>query len=1164
MTSPVHHAQDVTAVVVTCGDTPYLSRTLSALAAQQRLPARLLVIDVAAPGRDVGSGRPLLDVISETIDEVRLPTRIVGVPAARNFGDAVRLGLAEHAELVAKAERRHEARTGEIPVVTPDAVAWLWLLHDDSAPDPAALAELLREVELATSLGLAGCKQRDWARPDRLISAGIHATRATRRYLETDVDEIDQGQLDHRSDVLAVSTAGALIRRDIWAALDGTDPHLGPFNDGLELSRRVRLAGYRVAVVPDAIVYHAQASYHDLRGDNEGAAPDVRRSFGARRAAQLHTWISGVAPWQVPLVYLAIALLTPLRALWRAARKDFDLLGAELKAGWHVLSHPKHWRLTRTRTEAVRTVPRATLDRIYTPRSAIGARKRELRRSARDARAAAEAPSELELAELSRLAKRRRAALGALILALVAIGIWVVRPPMSAGIYEGGGLLRASGSFLETLRAASSGWVDVGLGHEGPPDTLLWALLPGLLVTGDLATLIPLAYWLAVPVAGIGVWFAAGAGTRSVAIRAWAAVAWAIAPSFIPALHTGQLGPALAHVALPWLVLALVRAVGAERRDHVDSGMVGAKRVDREALHASRVSENHDGRPSGNDVLTQVDNAQADDAPTDKAPTDRAPTDKAPTDNAPAEVEASAAGETRVEPLPAAVTTQEVPTSAAPVVTKTNVAAAAGAAIAFALATAGAPVLLLPGIIFLWLAQLTIAHHRLAFLLIPLPALVLHTPRLIAMASEGLWQLAVSTSGLPQPGANGDPRAALIGFATALPTGELGVLPLAIAAWVGGGIVLVFALVALARRGGTSLAVRLGWFAVVLALASILAVRNIVVAYVGGEAITAATAPLVSLLLAGLFVAAIAGASGLNAQLAAHDFGWRHGLAALAGILALLVPLSWALIFGPSAASRMQVAVATEPPTPALAQQLASGAGQERTLLLTPAPDASLRADVVRTDGHTMLASASVIAVRALHEESDPAADALRGAVADLAAGGSERAARDLGRAGIGVIVVPPADKLDASVNQSAHATLLTALDATPGISRVTVNRSGTVYRIDTDAVTARARILDDGQERPLASSVTGLATDVPAGGAGRQLILAERADADWQARYDGVSLGTAGDDWRQAFDLPAHAGELHVRYRPDYQPYWAIGGILTAALTALLAIPRPRREVRP
>lgn len=1158
MTSPVHHAQDVTAVVVTCGDTPYLSRTLSALSAQRRLPARLLVIDVAAPGRDVGSGRPLLDVIAETIDEVRLPTRIVGAPAARNFGDAVRHGLAEHAELVAKAERRHEARTGEIPVVTPDAVAWLWLLHDDSAPDAAALAELLREVELATSLGLAGCKQRDWARPDRLISAGIHATRATRRYLETDVDEIDQGQLDHRSDVLAVSTAGALIRRDIWAALDGTDPHLGPFNDGLELSRRVRLAGYRVAVVPEAIVYHAQASYHDLRGDNEGAAPDVRRSFGARRAAQLHTWISGVAPWQVPLVYLAIALLTPLRALWRAARKDFDLLGAELSAGWHVLSHPKHWRLTRTRTEAVRTVPRATLDRIYTPRSAIGARKRELRRSARDARAAAEAPSELELAELSRLAKRRRAVLGALVLALVAIGIWVVRPPMSAGIYEGGGLLRASGSFLETLRAASSGWVDVGLGHEGPPDTLLWALLPGLLLTGDLATLIPLAYWLAVPVAGIGAWFAAGAGTRSVAIRAWAAIAWALAPSFIPALHTGQLGPALAHVALPWLVLALVRAVGAERRDHVDSGMVGAKRVDREALHASResecVSESHDGSPSGDDALPQTDNVQAqssDDV-------------LAQADNAPANVEASAAGETREEPLPATVTTQEVPAPAAPVVTKTNVAAAAGAAIAFALATAGAPVLLLPGIIFLWLAQLTIAHHRLAFLLIPLPALVLHTPRLIAMASEGLWQLAVSTSGLPQPGANGDPRAALIGFATALPTGELGVLPLAIAAWVGGGIVLVFAFVALARRGSTSLAVRLGWFAVVLALASILAVRNIVVAYVGGEAITAATAPLVSLLLAGLFVAAIAGASGLNTQLAAHDFGWRHGLAALAGILALLVPLSWALIFGPSAASRMQVAVATEPLTPALSQQLASGAGQERTLLLAPAPDDSLRADVVRTDGRTMLASASVIAVRALHEESDPAADALRGAVADLAAGGSEGAARDLGRAGIGVIVVPPADKLDASVNQSAHATLLTALDATPGISRVTVNRSGTVYRIDTDAVTARARILDDGQERPLASSGTGLATDVPAGGAGRQLILAERADAGWQARYDGVSLGAAGDDWRQAFDLPAHAGELHVRYRPDYQPYWAIGGILTAALTALLAIPRPRREVRP
>ncbi|OKL54944.1 hypothetical protein BSZ39_01320 [Bowdeniella nasicola] len=1112
MTPKAHPDQDVTAVVVTCGDTPYLKRTLSGIGAQEHLPDRLVVIDVAAPGRSLGSGRPIQEVVAESLDDHALPTRVINIPGAENFGDAVRQGLAEHQELLTRAAQRREARTGEIPAVREGAVAWLWLLHDDSAPEERALAELLREVELATSIGLAGCKERDWAKPDRLLAAGINATSTTRRFIETDVDEIDQGQLDHRSDVLGVSIAGALIRRDIWTSLGGTDPHLGPFNDGLELSRRVRLAGYRVVVVPSAIVFHAQASYQGLRSDEE-QAPDVRRSFGDRRAAQLHTWISGVPGWQVPLVYLAILILTPLRALWRLARKDFDLLTAELRAGAHVLSSPQQWLATRKSTEVSRRVARSTLERIYTPRSVIAAKKRELRRSHKDAAKAAAAPSELELAELARLARRRRAVLTLLALALLGIGIWLIRPPMTAGIYEGGALQRATGSLLETYRAATSGWLDVGLGHPGPPDAFLWTLLPGLLLTGNLSALVPLTYRLAVPLAGVGAWFAAGAGTRSILIRAWVAITWALAPSFIPALHAGELGPALAHMTLPWMILGLTRAVAAERHDVVESGMVGAQRVDREALAARLHSD---------------------------------------------------------EPAPSTpeVTTDEAPAPLRAMRSKTNVAAAAGAAIAFAIITAGAPVLLLPGIVLLWASQLVIAHHRLAFLLIPIPTLVLHAPRLVAMVREGLWQLAVTSPGLPQNTSSGDIRTALLGWSAPLPTGSLGPIPLAPLAIGAGTVLLVAALAALGRRGGTGLAVRLGWFVVLIAAASFIVVRDIIIAHVAGEAVTANTAPLVTLLVAGLLIAAVAGVTGTREYFADATFGWRHAVAIATAVLAIAVPLSWALIIGPQAAQRMQVKATSALPTPALAQQLAAGVGQERTLILTPEADEGLRADVVRTDGQTMLTSASVIAVRSLHDTADAAAESFRASVANLAASNSDTGAAELGAAGIGVIVVPPVDELASDVNQSAHARLVAALDATPGVSRVTVNRSGTIWRVDAGSesgtVTSRARIADGDELQAIASEGNGVRTQVAEGSATRTLVLAERADSGWQARYNGASLGASDHGWQQAFDLPAHAGELTVRYQPVYQPYWLIAGAITALITALLAIPRPRREVRP
>ena len=51
-------------------------------------------------------------------------------------------------------------------------------------------------------------------------------------------------------DVLAVGTAGALVRRDVWDALGGLDPLLPLFRDDLDLGWRVNAAGHRVVVVP--------------------------------------------------------------------------------------------------------------------------------------------------------------------------------------------------------------------------------------------------------------------------------------------------------------------------------------------------------------------------------------------------------------------------------------------------------------------------------------------------------------------------------------------------------------------------------------------------------------------------------------------------------------------------------------------------------------------------------------------------------------------------------------------------------------------------------------------------------------------------------------------------------------------------------------------------
>jgi GT2 family glycosyltransferase len=201
----------VTAVLVTRGASDYLPATLAATAAQTRPVDRLLVVDAA---------HDLTDEVAEAVQAMpasplggsRSPD-VVGCPGAGTFGEAVKRALADRPPATSG-----DARSSE----------WVWLLHDDSTPEPGALAELLRSVEGSPSVAVAGCKQRTWSSPARVVEVGVATSRFGRRMTGIDEPEVDQGQHDGEEDVLAVGTAGALVRRDVWDQLGGTDPALGP------------------------------------------------------------------------------------------------------------------------------------------------------------------------------------------------------------------------------------------------------------------------------------------------------------------------------------------------------------------------------------------------------------------------------------------------------------------------------------------------------------------------------------------------------------------------------------------------------------------------------------------------------------------------------------------------------------------------------------------------------------------------------------------------------------------------------------------------------------------------------------------------------------------------------------------------------------------------
>ncbi|CAM5649475.1 glycosyltransferase [Streptomyces hirsutus] len=151
-----------------------------------------------------------------------------------------------------------------------EPVQWLWLLHDDCAPEPDALARLLGVVENEYELGrddvaVVGPKLRGWYDRRQLLEVGVSIANSGRRWTGLDRREQDQGQHDQVRSVLSVSTAGMLIRRDVFDELGGFDRHLPLMRDDVDLCWRAHTAGHRVLVAPDAVVRHAEAASRERR-----------------------------------------------------------------------------------------------------------------------------------------------------------------------------------------------------------------------------------------------------------------------------------------------------------------------------------------------------------------------------------------------------------------------------------------------------------------------------------------------------------------------------------------------------------------------------------------------------------------------------------------------------------------------------------------------------------------------------------------------------------------------------------------------------------------------------------------------------------------------------------------------------------------------------------
>ncbi len=478
----------------------HLRRTLTALRAQSRAVDALTIVIC-------GHDRRVRDIVATSGAE-----GVISAPRGTRFADAVRL-----------ASHRLDG----------DAV---WLLAQDTAPEPDALARLAAALETAPSVALAAPKLVRWDDRTHIVSLGVTMTRWGRTVGLAD-GEHDQGQHDGQQDVLGADVRGVLVRADAWRELDGLDPSLRGADEGLDLGVRARLAGGRVALAPTALIAVA--------GDGVAGATADRRAVArgwaayAQRSAQLHRRLAYAPGPLVALHWLSLLLsrsgarsgtcsrrtpngsapTSPPRRRWPS-----DPTGSHGRAPASGERGERAGRSSRRCGSAhasCATGSTTTGRRARTPRTRL---LQQHRRRLDRARGPRRLPRRVSRAARLACARRRRPG-------------------------------TAARTVAQLWADAASGPRPLGWSTAGPADPfgIIVAIL-GTLSPAEPSRALAVLWVLALPLAALGGWFAATRISDKQLPRALVAVGWMLAPTLLTALVEGRPTGVLVHLILPWLL----------------------------------------------------------------------------------------------------------------------------------------------------------------------------------------------------------------------------------------------------------------------------------------------------------------------------------------------------------------------------------------------------------------------------------------------------------------------------------------------------------------------------------------------------------------------------------------------------------------------------------
>ncbi|MET7290458.1 glycosyltransferase family 2 protein [Streptomyces sp. NPDC005573] len=580
----------VTAVLVSHDGARWLPDALTGLFAQER-PVQHAV------AADTGSADQSAELVTEALGD----GNVLHLARRTGFGQAVE-EASRNAPWLTPDELPYLKRpSGWDPVTRswrddaydlPDLphgepVHWLWLLHDDCAPEPEALAELLRVIDNELELGrddvaIVGPKLRGWYDRRQLLEVGVSIANSGRRWTGLDRREQDQGQHDHVRTVLSVSTAGMLVRRDVFEQLGGFDRRLPLMRDDVDLCWRAHAAGHRVLIAPEAVVRHAEAASRERRAV-DCAGRTTASPHKVDKAGAIYTLLVNTRTAALPWVLLRLVLGTLLRTLAYLVGKVPGQAVDEIRGLLGTLLRPERI-LAGRRSRGPSQIDKGELRQLFPPPGATvratveqvagnfaGRSDSETSSAGRHGGGLVEpGADDADFLQVERYARLKRIARNpgpVLFLTLLLIALVACRALLGGGALAGGALLPVPDGAADLWSRYLDAWHPVGAGGtpSAPPYLAVLAAFASLLLgsTGLAVTVLLVG---SVPLAGFAAYFAARPLVDSRLLRAWAAIAYAFLPAVTGALAGGHIGTSVLAVLLPLMARAGIAASGLASR----------------------------------------------------------------------------------------------------------------------------------------------------------------------------------------------------------------------------------------------------------------------------------------------------------------------------------------------------------------------------------------------------------------------------------------------------------------------------------------------------------------------------------------------------------------------------------------------------------------------